>query len=251
MSNPLILIDRQHPNLTVLTLNRPEKRNALSIALMKEFCLAYGESEKLSDQRVVIINGAGPLFCAGLDLHEAADPTLVDQSAALLNQLFKTIYNSPLISIAAVHGSALAGGAGIASACDFIVAAKDAIFGFPEIHRGLVAAQVSTLLRRQLATRQIRELLLLGEAFDAKKALEIGLINRIADKDKLMTMALELGSQILKGSPEAVKETKQLLKNLELVSLEDDLIIAMAAHQRARLSKEAKEGIERFFSHKK
>jgi len=246
MSNSFILVNRQNPSITVMTLNRPEKRNALNIALIEEFCSIYSETEQLTSQRVMIIRAEGPHFCAGLDLNEAADPELVDKSGSLLAKLFKTIYDSPLISIAAVQGSALAGGAGIVTACDIALANKDSHFGYPEVHRGLVAAQVSTLLRRQIVMRHVRELLLLGELIDAQRALEIGLINRVVEADELFLKALEMAASILKGTPKAVIETKRLLTNLELISLEDDLNIAMEAHHRARLSEEAKESINAF-----
>ncbi len=251
MTSSLILVDRQLVSITQITLNRPEKRNALNIALMEEFCRVYAETEQLTDQRVVIIRAAGPHFCAGLDLNEAADPNSVEKSAALLAKMYRTIYDSPLISIAAVQGSAMAGGAGIVSACDLAIAEKEAHFGYPEVHRGLVAAQVSTLLKRQIPMRFVRELLLLGELIDAKRAAEIGLINRTVAPEELTAKSLEIAAQILKGSPKASIETKRLLTNLEIISLEDDLKIAMEAHHRARFSQEAKEGIEAFFKSNK
>lgn len=246
MSSSLILVDRELPSITVLTLNRPEKRNALNIELMEEFCRVYAESEQLTDQRVMIIRAAGPHFCAGLDLSEAADPNVVEKSGLLLSKLFRTIYDSPLVSIASVQGSAIAGGAGIVTACDLAIADFDSHFGYPEVHRGLVAAQVSTLLRRQILMRHVRELLLLGALVDAKRALEIGLVNRIVGTDELPTKTLEMAADLLKGAPKAIIETKRLLTTLELISLEDDLSIAMEAHHRSRLSDEAKEGIKDF-----
>ncbi len=246
MSTPLILVDRQ-PAITILTLNRAEKRNALNIALLKELCHQIAETEKLSDQRIMIITGAGSAFCAGLDLIEAADPALIESSAALLATLFSTIYNSRLVSIAAIQGAAIAGGAGIATACDLSVAAKEAEFGYPEVRRGLVAAQVSVLLCRRLPLSQVRELLFLGENITAKRAEQIGLINRAVPSSKLMSTVFEMAGKILKGTPQAIIETKHLLIDQELISLADSLNIALTAHRRARLSDEAKNRIETFF----
>lgn len=247
MTAPLVLVNRDHPSVTILTLNRPEKRNALNIALLEELCRLFEETEKLAGQRIAIIAGAGSIFCAGLDLKEAVASELVEQSAALLARLLSALYSSSLVTIAAVQGAAIAGGAGLASACDFIIAAKGTQFGYPEVRRGLVAAQVAVLLQRQLPMRKVRELLLLGESIDAEEALEIGLINCVAASEQLIDKALEIASVALKGAPQAIVETKRLLTALESVPLADQLKIAMETHHRARLSSEAKEGVAAFF----
>ncbi|MBA3816576.1 MAG: enoyl-CoA hydratase/isomerase family protein [Parachlamydiaceae bacterium] len=231
----------------MVTLNRPDKRNALNIALMEELSFTFEELYKDPSQRVVILNAQGASFCTGMDLHEAADSSLTEKSAMYVARLFRAIYLSPLVTIAAVQGDALAGGAGLVAACDIALATKEARFGFPETRRGLVAAQVATLLRRQIKMRDVRELLLMGESIDAQKAMEIGLINRVVEKEQLLIAATEIAHAVLKGAPAATRETKHLLHSLDTPSFYDELKLALSFHENARNSDEAKEGLAAFF----
>ena len=246
MDQPLILQQAIEPGVALLTLNRPDKRNALNIPLLKALSSVLENIRKDTSQRVIIVNGAGPVFCSGLDLQEAGQIENEKESASLIGHVLTLIYHLPQVTIAAIHGAALAGGAGLACAFDFIVAAEGTRIGFPEVRRGLVAAQVTTLLRRQLNERQLRELLLIGEVFDAGKALEMGLINRLVASHKLMEEAKKIAREALKGAPGAIKETKRLIEELSPRSLTADLAIAMNFHHAARLSKEAHEGIQAF-----
>jgi methylglutaconyl-CoA hydratase len=246
MNHSPLSVDRSHPGITLLTLNRPEKRNALNLELMELLCQAITESQSLPDQRALIITGAGPLFCSGMDLKESLLPDYVEPLAKMIARLLTTLYSSPLVTIAAVHGAAIAGGAGVMSACDFAIAATGTKIGYPEVHRGLVAAQVATLLRRQLQERQVRELLLLGELIEAERALAIGLINSITSIERLLPDALLLARRAQQGAPVAIAETKRLIAALAQKSLDDDLAIAIDFHHRARLSSESQEGITAF-----
>ncbi len=230
----LILIERTS-DLTILRLNRPEKRNALSVALLEQLCVAINEAEQIPGQRVLIITGNGSAFCAGMDLDEAKDASKLDTLAQLIAKTLNAIYSSPLVTIAAVNGAAVAGGAGIMSACDFVIASEVVQVGYPEIRIGLVAAQVSTLLIRQVSWRVVRELLLLGELIDAKRALEIGLINSIASRDELMLSALSLAQKISRNDSGAIKATKKLLLNFESHPLWEQLQQAIEVHKQARL----------------
>ena len=246
MDQSLILQQTIETSVILLTLNRADKRNALNIPLLKLLSTILETLRKDANLRVVIINGEGPVFCAGMDLEEAGQPEHEKESAALIGHVLTQLYHLPQVTIAAVHGAALAGGAGLACACDFILAADGTRFGFPEVRRGLVAAQVAALLRRQLNERQLRELLLVGEISDARKALELGLINRIVASPFLLTDAKKIAKEVLKGAPGAIRETKRLIEELSPKSLSEDLAIAMNFHHAARLSKEAQEGIQAF-----
>src|SRR5213080_3271383 len=157
---PTVLIEKQTPQITVLTLNRPERRNALTIGLLSELIAAIKIASDQLQERVLILRGAGAAFCTGLDLKEAADQTKTHATAAMVAKTLITLSQTRLITIAAVHGAAVAGGAGIMSACDFVIAAEGTKIGYPEVRRGLVAGLVMPFLRRQLRERDIRELLL-------------------------------------------------------------------------------------------
>src|SRR6476646_11065395 len=168
---PVVLVEEESPQISVVTLNRPERRNALTLELLTELCAAINVASEQPEQRVLIVRGAGAAFCTGLDLKEAADQTKAHATAGMVANTLIAISQTHLVTIAAVHGAAVAGGAGIMSACDFVVAAQGTKIGYPEVRRGLVAGLVLTFLRRQLRERDIRELLLGGELIDAKRAL--------------------------------------------------------------------------------
>jgi methylglutaconyl-CoA hydratase len=157
-----------------------------------------------------------------------------------------TISETRLITIAAVHGAAVAGGAGIMSACDFVVAAVRTKIGYPEVRRGLVAGLVMTFLRRQIGERNMRELLLGSELIDAERAREIGLLNRVAAQDNLMSEALNFAESVLQGAPGAVTQTKRLIDELWWRSVKQDVKLALKYHLEARESDEAREGIAAF-----
>src|SRR6478609_1838717 len=242
---PVVLIEKQSPQVIVLTLNRPERRNALTIELMRELAAEIEKAAADPATRIVILRGAGKAFCTGLDLQEAAvkDPHDTAQAAA---HLFLTLAETRLVTIAAVHGAAVAGGAGIMSACDYVVAAERTKIGYPETRRGLVAGLVMTFLRRQLRERDIRELLLGAELIDAKRALEMGLVNRVVPADEVMNEALKFADSVLQGAPNAVAQTKRLIEELWSTSVKDDLERALKHHMQARASAEAREGIGAF-----
>src|SRR5215216_4006283 len=176
---PVVLIEKESPQISVVTLNRPERRNALTLELLIELCAAINIASEQPKQRVLIFRGAGASFCTGLDLKEAADTTKAHATAEMVANTLITISQTPLVTIAAVHAAAVAGGAGIMSACDFVVAAERTKIGFPEVRRGLVAGLVMTFLRRQIGERNMRELVLASELIDAARAKEMGLVNRV------------------------------------------------------------------------
>src|SRR2546430_7033501 len=143
---PVVLVEKQTPQITVVTLNRPERRNSLTIQLLNELISAIKVASDQPDERVLILRGAGAAFCTGLDLKEAADQTKAHATAEMVANTLIAISQARLTTIAAVHGAAAAGGAGIMAACDFVVAAQRTKIGYPEVRRGLVAAPVVTFL---------------------------------------------------------------------------------------------------------
>ncbi|HEV3410343.1 MAG TPA: enoyl-CoA hydratase-related protein [Chthoniobacterales bacterium] len=243
---PVLLVETQSAHTTVLTLNRPERRNALTIELMTELTNAIDAADGDDRQRILILRGAGASFCTGLDLKEVSEAEKAHESAGLVAKTLLAISQTRLITIAAVHGAAIAGGAGIMSACDFVIAAEGTKFGYPEVRRGLVAANVMTFLRRQLRERDIRELLLTGELIESDRALQIGLINRIVPPTDLDAEVRKLCASILQNAPGALAHSKRLLEQLWATSVKEDIEVALGHHMQARESAEAREGVTAF-----
>ncbi len=242
---PTVLIEKQSSKVTVITLNRPDRRNALTIELMNEFNAALKIAADESAERILIIRGAGAAFCSGMDL-KAATQQNSHATAEMVAKTMVALSQTRLITIAAVHGAAVAGGAGIMSACDYVVAAERTKIGYPEVRLGLVAGLVMTFLRRQVRERDIRELLFAGEIIDAKRAQEIGLVNRVVPASEVMSEAQKFAESVLLGGPEAMIQTKRLIEELWSRPVKDDVELALKYHMQARQSAEAREGIAAF-----
>ncbi|PYK30271.1 MAG: enoyl-CoA hydratase/isomerase family protein [Verrucomicrobia bacterium] len=242
----VVLVEKQSPQITVVTLNRPERRNSLTIELLSELISAIKVASDQPNERVLILRGAGAAFCTGLDLKEAADQSKAHATAEMVAKTLISIAQTRLVTIAAVHGAAVAGGAGIMSACDFVVAAEKTKIGYPEVRRGLVAGLVMTFLRRQVRERDLRELVLGGELFEADRAKEIGLVNRVVPKDQVMNEAQKFAQSVLQGAPGAISNTKKLIEELWSSSVKEDVDLALQHHMQARESTEAGEGIAAF-----
>ncbi len=192
------------------------------------------------------MRGAGAAFCTGLDLKAAADHTKAHATAEMVANTLVAISQTRLITIAAVHGAAVAGGAGIMSACDFVVAAERTKIGYPEVRRGLVAGLVMTFLRRQVGERNMRELLFGSELIATERAKEIGLVNRVVARDDVMSEAQKFAESVLQGAPGALAQTKRLIDELWWRSVKEDVELALKYHLQARESDEAREGIAAF-----
>jgi methylglutaconyl-CoA hydratase len=242
---PVVLVEKQTPQITLLTLNRPERRNALTIELMGELTAAIENAAADPKQRIVILRGAGKAFCTGLDLEEAAkrEP---HETAEMAARMLLALAETRFVTIATVHGAAVAGGAGIMSACDFVIAAERTKIGYPEVRRGLVAGLVMTFLRRQLRERDLRELLLASELIDAERAREIGLVNRVVPAGELESESQKIATSVLQGAPGAITNSKRLMEELWSTSVREDIEVALCHHMEARESPEAKEGIAAF-----
>lgn len=242
---PTVLIEKQSSKVAIVTLNRPDRRNALNIEMMNEFIAALKVASDEAHERVLIIRGAGASFCAGLDL-KAASPQNAQATAEMVAKTLLALSQTRLITIAAVHGAAVAGGAGIMSACDFVVAAERTKIGYPEVRRGLVPGLVMTFLRRQVRERAIRELLFSGEIIDAARAREIGLVNRVVPAAEVMKEAQKFADSVVQGAPGALVETKRLIEELWSSPVQKDIDLALKYHMSARESAEGREGIAAF-----
>jgi methylglutaconyl-CoA hydratase len=242
---PVVLLEKQMPQITIVTLNRPERRNALTIELLTELTAAIKAVSDDVHARILIFRGAGAAFCTGLDL-KAATSQNAQATAEMVAETLLTLSQTRLVTIAAVHGAAVAGGAGIMSACDFVVAAEGTKIGYPEVRRGLVAGLVMTFLRRQTGERNMRELLLGSELIDAERAKEIGLVNRVVSQENLMTEAQKFADSVLQGAPDALTQTKRLIEEIWWHPVKEDIDLALKYHVQARESSEAREGIAAF-----
>ncbi|MGI8891701.1 MAG: enoyl-CoA hydratase/isomerase family protein [Chthoniobacterales bacterium] len=242
---PDVLIEKKD-RTTFLTLNRPDRRNALTIELLTELTAAFEAANADATQRVVVLRGAGKAFCAGLDLNETTVTEKAHHSAEMVAKTLLAISQTRLMTIAQIHGAAVAGGAGLMSACDFVIAAERTKIGYPEAKRGLVAGLVLTFLRRQLRERDIRELLFLGELITAERAREMGLVNRVVPPNGLENETEKIISAVLQNAPGAIASTKGLVEELWSSSVKEDVAAALRHHMEARESPEAKEGIAAF-----
>ncbi|QDV39356.1 enoyl-CoA hydratase/isomerase family protein [Tautonia plasticadhaerens] len=251
MSEPVLLDDEVRPGVVALTLNRPGRRNALNMALMRELCGAIDRHSADPSARVLILRGNGPVFCAGLDLEEAANLNTAEEGAEWVRRLLDTLSGTPLVTICEAHGAAFAGGAGLLACCDFAVAAEGLRIGFPEVRRGLVPALVSMVLTHTLRDADLRELFLLAEPIDAHRALAMGLVHRVVAEDRVRDESARLAGLVLEGAPEAVRETKRLLGQVRAALGGVAEQVALEAHARARVSDEAREGLAAFLEKRK
>lgn len=236
--------------IRTITLHRPERRNAMTPAMQSELITALHDAAQ-AECRVLILAGAGDAFCAGLDLSalrsmqdKSADDHAVD--AARIAQLFRTLYELPIPTIAAVHGAAIAGGTGLAMICDLTVATATAKFGFTEARIGFVPALVSAFLALQIGDKRSRDLLLTGRLLDATEACRIGLVNEIVAQEELLPRVHELARQLIANSPESLRATKQLLAAQNKAWLDTAITLAMSANAQARLTRDFREGIAAF-----
>ena len=238
-----------------LTLNRPEKRNALSPLTICELMTALDEIEK-SKARVAILTGAGKAFCAGMDLETLA--AIAKQSAhenqedsRKIAKMFRRIWSFPRPLIAAVNGHALAGGCGIATLCDFTIAAPEAKFGYTEVKIGFLPAIVSVFLSRQVGEKRTRDLLLTGRLVEAAEAKEIGLVTEIVAPERLMVRAEEIAEVLIAASPSSVTRAKRLLTSAAATGVDHDLERAILESARIRCTPDFKEGLASFLEKRK
>ena len=241
--------------IATITLSRPDKRNAISFDLIDDLRRALDEVEK-SSALVLILTGAGRAFCAGLDLENLKallgnSPEQNLKDAHTMVGLFRTIYEFPKVTIAAVNGPAIAGGTGLALLCDFTLAISEATFGYTEVRIGFVPAIVATFLLRQTSEKQARDLLLTGRIFNAEEAYRIGLVNEVVPADKLMQRARDLAAQLMENSPASLRLTKRLLTAHAHAELDMHIDAAVRENASIRGTPDFREGITSFLERRK
>lgn len=241
--------------VATMTLNRPEKRNAISYEVIEDLVRALDEVNN-SSARILIITGAGKAFCSGMDLENlksligrTTEQNVEDSQK--MARLFRSLYEFPKVTIAAVNGAAIAGGTGLALLCDFTLAAPDAKFGYTEVRIGFVAAIVATFLLRQVGEKTARDLLLTGRIFDASDALKMGLVNEIVPPEKLLERARELAMQLAELSPLSLVHTKRLLTAHARADLDSQIDSAIRENAGIRETADFREGIESFLEKRK
>ena len=236
--------------IAMITLSRPEKRNAISAEMIAELLSAFNEVEA-GLARVLILTGAGKAFCSGMDLESlkalaTQSPAEQREDADRLVRLFLRIWSFPKPTIAAVNGHALAGGCGIATLCDFTIAVHEAKFGYPEARIGFLPAVVSVFLIRQIGEKHARDLLLTGRSIDAVEAHRLGLVSQIVPARELMTVAQILAATLLSCSPVSLRMTKKLLCDFAAPEINRELELAATGSAQIRTTQDFIEGLESF-----
>jgi len=239
-----------------ITLNRPEKRNALSHELVNELTAAIDQAENDSSVKVVILKANGDTFCAGADLaylqqlqNFSFEENLEDSRQ--LKNLFLKIYQLKKVVIAQVQGHALAGGCGLATVCDFTFAVPEAKFGYTEVKIGFFPALVSVFLIRKIGEHKAKQLLLTGEVIKAPEALSRGLIHEVVNAEDLEQTVFEFASDLIRNnSGQSMQLTKQLIAQVQSMSLEEGLEQAASMNAHARATEDCKTGIAAFLNKK-
>jgi methylglutaconyl-CoA hydratase len=238
-----------------ITLNRPDKRNAISFELIDDLLRALKEVEK-SDAIVLIMTGAGKAFSAGMDLENlkvligrTPEQNLADSQTMV--RMFRSLYEFPKVTIAAVNGPAIAGGTGLALLCDFTLAVPEAKFGYTEVRIGFVPAIVSTFLLRQTGEKHARDLLLTGRIIGAEEAARMGLVNEIVAPENLMMRARELAALLMENSPASLRATKKLLSDHARADLDTQIEAAVRENAAVRTTTDFREGITSFLEKRK
>ncbi|HYF40297.1 MAG TPA: enoyl-CoA hydratase/isomerase family protein [Gemmatimonadales bacterium] len=246
-----VLLTRLDAGVLTLTLNRPDKRNALNTELIDQLHRSLESADLNADVRVVVLRGAGKDFCAGADLDEllaSADRSEAENeaSALRLGSLFEKLRTLPKPVMAMVHGRALAGGAGLASACDLILAAADAQLGYPEIQRGFAPAMVMALLRRMVGEKVALDLVLTGRVLRADEAERVGLISRVVPAAELEPTTHALAAELSRASGTALAFTKRLFYELDGQTLRDGIAQGARVNAVARSTPDFRDAVARF-----
>lgn len=245
----------RHGRVGVITLNRPRARNALNRALLSELDEALGAFGADQSIGVVVLTGADPAFCAGADLKEGSQDQSVDfwavhARASQSMRLHQQLARLPKPVVAAVNGPAVAGGCGLAMSCDLVIASDRAVFGYPEVRRGLVAAMAMVSLSRIVGQRTALDLLLSGRSVTAAEALELGLVNRVVPHAELMTTALEYATDMAAGSSSALRLTKELFRRVTELDYDRALEHARDVNLLVRQTSDAGRGYTDFANRK-
>ncbi len=252
MENLHLQVNIDSRGVACLTLNRPEVRNALNERLIGEICETIGRLNSNRTVRAIVLTGAGEAFSAGADvsmMRRVAEysPSENKDDARRLAYMLAAIQNCEKPTIALVNGAALGGGVGLAAACDIVIAAEDAVFGFTEVRLGLIPAVISPFVLQAIGPRQARRLFLTAERFNASVAQEIGLVHYVALEAQIESVLERVLGEILAGGPNALREAKALLRAVAHRTIDDALLEETAAFiARVRASAEGKEGLNAF-----
>lgn len=237
--------------VATLTLNRPDKRNAISTPMIEDLVAALTSAEEDRSVRVVILTGAGKAFCSGMDLdslqglaEQTPEQNLADSRR--MAKMFHLVYGFPKPLITAVNGAAIAGGCGLATLSDFTLAVPGAKFGYTEVRIGFIPALVSVMLRRQIGEKHARDLLLTGRIIDAAEAFRMGLVTEITPPDDLMKRAREVANMLLEASPTSLALTKRLLLRYDEGQLRQDMELATQENAEIRATEDFREGLTSF-----
>ena len=246
-----VVLSTTEGTVRVIELNRPEKRNALNDELVAALKSELREADADESLRAVVIRGAGNDFCSGADLaaiQKIANATYEEnvEDARTLAELFEQIRKVRVPVIAAVHGRALAGGCGLATACDLVIATRSARFGYPEVKIGFVPAMVAAILRRNLGEKKSFELLTQGFEYSADDALRLGLVNAVLDDEAFDAAAIRYAGVYANVSGSAVAMTKRLLYDIDALPLADAIALGVETNARARQTSDCKKGIAKF-----
>jgi len=239
-----------------IALNRPEKRNALNAAVLAGIKAALARAADGGDIRVVVLSGEGADFCSGADLAELRKiaengPLENIADARSLGELFLAIRRHRCPVVAAVRGRALAGGCGLATACDLALAAESAQFGYPEVNIGFVPAMVMALLRRQVSEKRAFELLALGNIVSAREAMTLGMVNAVFSDASFESDVDAWVNRLAQKPPGAVAMTKSLLYQGDSLSFEAAIEAGIHTNALARTTEECRQGVERFLARKR
>ena len=250
------LLSRVDDRVLTLTLNRAHKRNALDSHMVEALDAAFVRARNDSAVRVVLLRGAGSDFCAGADLGEmdhitGQGPGKIHADALRMGNLFVHMRQLTKPIVAAVHGRALGGGCGLATACDVVLVREDAELGYPEVHLGFVPALVMTLLRRKVSEGRAFELAALGERFSAADALTWGIATRVMSVDDFETSVTAYAKELARRAPSSIALSKRLLYDLDGLDFEEGIGRAAQINVAARLTHTCREGVRRFLERKK
>jgi len=249
-TNNVVIYDASD-GIARITLNRPDKRNALNDELIAGLKDALRRANSDSQVRVVILSAAGTDFCSGADLvalQKISSSTVAENltDAQSLMELFLLIRTIRVPVLAAVRGRALAGGCGLATACDMVLAARSSRFGYPEVKVGFVPAMVMAILRRNVSEKIAFELMTTAREISAEQAARFGLVNQVVEDESFESDVSAFAQTFLKSSAGAVALTKQLLYRTDAMTFEDALQFGVDANVIARMSRDCQEGIARF-----
>ncbi|MEM9389325.1 MAG: enoyl-CoA hydratase-related protein [Bacteroidota bacterium] len=237
-----------------VTLNRPDKRNALNFQVVAELKQIFKQASYNADVKVIILQAAGKVFCAGADLaylQQLQNNTFEEnfEDSSHLKELFYQIYTLEKVVIAKVHGHAIAGGCGLATICDFAFTVPEALFGYTEVRIGFIPAIVKVFLLRKIGEARSKELLLSGELISAADACTYGLANRVIASSELDQFVSNFAKTLIeKNSGQAMALTKKMIAEVQSMSLEDGLRYASEMNAKARGNEDCKTGVSSFLN---